>query len=129
VFTRETYPEGAEFTIQPLEFVLGVTLEWVALNDAHIARVDGCSTIGRSGLLVTNAGLVDPGFRGTLTLELFNLAPFPLVLRIGDRIGQLVVSRMLGSSTRPYGSPGLGSRYQNQQVATPARPPQPQWPS
>jgi len=123
----ENYGEGANFTIAPMEMLLGVTMETVGLDPEHIGWLEGRSTIGRQGLQIHCAGLVDPGFYGTLTLELCNLAPFTMVLTVGQSIGQLVVGRLTSAVERPYGSEGLGSRYQGQQAATPARDGRPAW--
>src|SRR5215210_1522576 len=59
------------FVIHPGEFVLGRTEEHVELADDLVARIEGKSSLGRLGLIVhATAGFVDPGFRGTLTLEI-----------------------------------------------------------
>jgi len=118
---------GELFLLQPGEFILATTHEWVLFGPGLMGWVTGCSSVARAGLAVEMAGLVDAGFGGNLTLELVNLAPYPLMLGVGERIAQLVVARLLRPAQRPYGTPGLGSRYQGQIVATAALPPQPQW--
>ena len=66
------------FVIHPGEFVLGRTLEYVELPDDVVARIEGKSSLGRLGLIVhATAGFVDPGFKGTLTLEITNLTRVP----------------------------------------------------
>ena len=53
------------FVLHPGEFVLGVTLEYVALPDDLVGRLDGKSSLGRLGLVVhSTAGFVDPGWKG-----------------------------------------------------------------
>lgn len=123
----ETYGYGETMVLRPGEFALGVTAEYLKLSAGLMARGEGCSSVARAGLMIIMAGVVDAGFEGTLTLELVNLAPFPLVLQVGERIGQLVVARLLRRAERPYGSPGLGSRYRGQVAATAAIPRLPQW--
>src|SRR5712691_11083231 len=50
------------FILHPGEFVLGSTLERVALPDDLVARLEGKSSLGRLGLLIhSTAGYVDPG--------------------------------------------------------------------
>ena len=111
------------FVLHPGEFVLGATVEHVALPDDLVARLEGKSSLGRLGLLIhSTAGYIDPGFEGTLTLELSNVATLPIVLTPGMPIGQISFMRMTTPVDRPYGSPGLGSRYQGQTDPTPSRP-------
>ena len=59
------------FVLHPGEFVLGATVERLVLPDDIVARLEGKSSLGRLGLLIhSTAGYVDPGWDGTLTLEL-----------------------------------------------------------
>lgn len=107
--------------IRPGEFVLGCTRERIRLP-AHIAGfVHGKSTWARKGLMVEAAGLVDPGFDGTVTLELKNLSHHPIRLSAGVAICQISFQLTDVAVLRPYGSEGLHSRYQHQMRAEPAR--------
>jgi dCTP deaminase len=107
------------FILHPGEFVLGQTLEWVELPDDLACRLDGKSSLGRLGLLIhSTAGYVDPGWKGTLTLELSNVANLPIALYHGMKIGQISFFEMTSSVERPYGSPELGSKYQGQSEPT-----------
>ena len=112
--------EGDEpFILHPGEFVLGQTLEWVELPDDLVARLEGRSLAGPAGLLIhSTAGYVDPGWKGTLTLELSNVANLPIALYAGMRIGQISFFRMSSPVERPYGSKELGSKYQGQSEPT-----------
>ncbi|HEY4190833.1 MAG TPA: dCTP deaminase [Candidatus Limnocylindrales bacterium] len=77
------------------------------------------SSLGRLGLLIhSTAGYVDPGWKGTLTLELSNVANLPIALYAGMRIGQISFFRMSSAVERPYGSRELGSKYQGQSEPT-----------
>ena len=110
------------FVLHPGEFVLGTTVERVTLPDDIVARLEGKSSLGRLGLLIhSTAGYVDPGWDGRLTLELSNVANLPIVLTPGMKIGQISFAQMTTPVDRPYGSPGLGSRYQGQEQTTPSR--------
>ncbi len=105
--------------LHPGEFVLGQTVEWVELPDDLVARLEGKSSLGRLGLLIhSTAGYVDPGWKGTLTLELSNVANLPIALYAGMRIGQISFFRMSSAVERPYGSKELGSKYQGQSEPT-----------
>jgi dCTP deaminase len=110
------------FVIHPGEFVLGVTREWVSLPDDVVARIEGKSSIGRLGLIVhATAGFVDPGFAGTLTLEITNLTRVPIKLWPGLPIAQLSFMALDRAAERPYGHPELGSHYHGQVEATESR--------
>jgi len=108
-----------QFVLHPGEFVLGQTLEWVELPDDLVARLEGKSSLGRLGLLIhSTAGYVDPGWKGKLTLELSNVAKLPIALYFGMKIGQISFFQMSSPVDRPYGSAGLGSKYQGQSEPT-----------
>ena len=110
------------FILHPGEFVLGQTLERVALPDDLVARLEGKSSLGRLGLLIhSTAGFVDPGFSGNLTLELSNVANLPITIYEGMPIGQLSFMRMDGPVEVPYGAKDKGSKYQGQGEPTPSR--------
>lgn len=80
-------------TIMPGEFVLATTMEAVNIPNDIAAFVQGRSSIGRIGLMVQNAGFVDPGFYGHITLELKNDSYNPIELRPGYPVAQLVFFR------------------------------------
>ncbi|MDE2919875.1 MAG: dCTP deaminase [Chloroflexota bacterium] len=114
--------EGASFVLHPGEFVLGGTVETIQMSDDLVGRIEGKSSLGRLGLMVhSTAGYVDPGFRGSLTLELSNHANLPILLWPGMRVSQLSVMQLTSPAERPYGSPGLDSKYQDQRGSTPSR--------
>ncbi|HUU44096.1 MAG TPA: dCTP deaminase, partial [Acidobacteriota bacterium] len=79
------------FVIHPGDFVLGVTLEFIAIPNDMLAYVEGKSSLGRTGLLVVTASKVDPGFHGVVVLELANTGTVPLRVRPGMPIAQLVL--------------------------------------
>ena len=121
--TRLVEVDPAEgFVLHPGEFVLGSTLEMVALPDDLAARVEGKSSLGRLGLLThATAGFVDPGFSGHVTLELSNVATLPIMLYPGMKIGQLCFFRLSSPAENPYGSGKYGSHYQGQRGPTASR--------
>ena len=117
-----TVPDGDTFVIHPGEFCLGRTLEWVELPDDIVARIEGKSSLGRLGLIVhATAGFCDPGWKGTLTLELNNLTRVPIKLYPGLPIAQLSFMTLDAPALRPYGHEDLGSHYQGQVEATESR--------
>lgn len=118
----ETITERQPFMLHPGEFVLGSTLESIELPDDLVARLEGKSSLGRVGLLIhSTAGYVDPGWKGHLTLELSNVANLPITLYYGMKIGQLSFLELTTPADKPYGAPGLGSKYQGQTQPTASR--------
>ena len=75
--------------------------------------MEGHSSIGRLGLQVQNAGFIDAGFHGQITLELENQSGFPIVLKKGVRICQIVFVQMSHSAEKPY-----SGKYDGQSGAT-----------
>jgi dCTP deaminase len=117
----EVKPDDA-FILHPGEFVLGSTLEEVGIPSDLAARLEGKSSLGRLGLMThSTAGFLDPGFTGHVTLELSNVANLPITLYPGMRIGQIAVFQLTTAAERPYGSRGVGSKYQGQRGPTPSR--------
>lgn len=114
----EVDPDGV-FMLHPGEFVLGSTAETVTVPDDLVARLEGKSSLGRLGLLIhSTAGFVDAGFSGAITLELSNVATLPITLYPGMKVGQISFLQMTTAADRPYGSAGLGSKYQGQRGPT-----------
>jgi dCTP deaminase len=117
----EIDPAGV-FMLHPGEFVLGSTLERVAVPDDLVARIEGKSSLGRLGLLIhSTAGFIDAGFDGHVTLELANVANLPITLYPGMKIGQISFLKMTTPADKPYGSGASGSKYQGQRGPTPSR--------
>ena len=110
-------PEGEALILHPGEFVLGATAERVKLPDDLVGRLEGKSSLGRLGLLIHSTA----GFDGHLTLELSNVANLPITVYPAMKIGQISFLQMTTAAERPYGSDGLGSKYQGQWGPTPSR--------
>lgn len=107
------------YCLQPQQFVLGQTLERVALPiipdrpPCLAARIEGKSSRARFGILVHfTAPTVHPGYKGTLTLEIINLGAAAVLLFPGMYIAQLIIEEVKGV---PIEKPG---QFQDQ--ATPA---------
>ena len=104
------------YVLLPNQFVLATTMEYFELPDDVTAFVEGRSSLGRLGLFIQNAGWVDPGFQGEITLELYNANRCAIELKAGRRVGQLVFARMDGAALHPY-----RGKYQGQRGATGSR--------
>lgn len=102
-----------KYILLPGQFVLATTNEYFALPNNLTAFVEGRSSWGRLGLFIQNAGWVDPGFEGEITLELYNANKCAIELCSGYRIGQLVFAKMQQDAVNPY-----CGKYQKQKQAT-----------
>ena len=122
LMTEFDLDDGQSFILDPQAFCLASTRETIRVLEYHVARVEGKSSLGRLGLVVhATAGFCDPGFCGTITLELFNMNPNPLIIRPGRAICQLSFMKMNAPAEIPYGHESLGSKYQNQKTTTESR--------
>ena len=101
------------YLIMPGQFVLATTMEYFELPDNLTAFVEGRSSLGRMGLFIQNAGWVDPGFKGEITLELYNANRCAIELKTGRRVGQLVFAKLDDHALNPY-----NGKYQGQTGAT-----------
>ena len=98
-----TVEAGEPFIVQPGEFALGVTQEKISVPDDLVVRVEGRSSLGRLGIIVhSTARFVDPGFSGTITLEISNLNRLPVALYPGMRICQIAFIKMSSPAETPY---------------------------
>lgn len=108
-----------QYPLMPGQFILASTLEKIYIPVDLAARAEGKSSIGRRGVGIhVTAGLLDPGFEGTITLEMFNLSSTAFWLKPGMKICQVTFEKLETPARRPYGSEGLGSHYQGQQGVT-----------
>lgn len=78
------------FILVPGGFVLAATKENFEFSKDVCGFVQGRSSIGRIGLTVQNAGFIDPGFVGTITLELVNEGRSPIALIPDYKVAQIV---------------------------------------
>ncbi len=103
-----------DITLLPGICTLAHSRELVELPADLAATLRTRSSFGRRGVLVT-AGFVDPGFRGQLTLGLVNMGPQPLEVRKDDRVVQMIIHQVTGTSRSYEG------RYQDSTGAVGAR--------
>jgi len=102
--------------IKPKSFLLATTLEYIKLPGHITAFVEGRSSLGRLGLFIENAGWVDAGFEGQITLELYNANSCPIRLYKGMRICQIVLAKLDKPAEKPY-----RGKYFRQRGATPSK--------
>ena len=106
--------EKLPFTISQGQFVLASTLEVVRIPQRATGRVLGKSSIARLGMPVEFAGLIDTGFEGQITLEMYVLA-HPVELKPKMPIAQLVIEDSYPCD-KLYGE--YNNHYQHQKGAT-----------
>lgn len=93
---------GSEgFKLGSGKFILGSTVEEVSLPPVEevplAGRIEGRSSLARFGLIVHfTAPTIHAGFQGVITLEIINLGKYPIMLRPGIRICQLIVETVEG---------------------------------
>jgi dCTP deaminase len=121
IFSMSEPPDYEEvesdiFVVPAHGFVLATTMEVIGLPNNLTAFVEGRSSIGRMGLFIQNAGWVDPGFEGHITLELYNANSAPMKVEAGRRICQLVIAEADQEVKNPY-----RGKYQGQRQATGSR--------
>lgn len=111
----------SRWALQPNEFILGTTAESVRIPSNMCAVVEGKSSLGRLGLKIQNAGFIDPGFNGQITLELKNEhhARWQELIA-GQLIAQVRFMWCDQPAEKPYGHPDRDSHYQGQMGATPS---------
>jgi len=111
-----TINDDTPFILHPRQFVLGVTLEKITLPTDLVARCEWRSSIGRLGIIIhSTAGYIDPGFSGTITLEITNINEIPIALYPNMRIGQFAFERIEGTVDIPYHL-RPGSKYMWQEL-------------
>lgn len=117
--------DAGGFALEPNKFILARTKERVSLpiregRPCYAARIEGRSSFARIGLLVHfTAPTIHAGFEGTITLEMINLAEYPISLFPGMEVCQLIVETV--GPTPPFSNP---SEFQSQSTTTgaPAKP-------
>ena len=94
-----TYP------FPPKLFLLGMTQEQVSLPKASkiAARVEGKSSFARTGLTIhMTAPTIHANPTGTIALEMYNFGNYPVRLRPGMRICQLIFEQTVGTPEKGY---------------------------
>lgn len=96
------------------KFWLASTVERFELPANVVGVVRDKSTLARRGVFMSH-GLIDPGFRGHITLEFVNHSSGGILLEPGMPIGQVTFQRVAAPVSRKYGDERLGSHYQDQE--------------
>lgn len=83
---------GDKFILYPRQIVLGTTLEYVSLPKDIYADISPRSSYLRLGL--TSSSHIQPGYRGCVSLEMFNHGNIPIELIVGCRLVQARLFRV-----------------------------------
>jgi deoxycytidine triphosphate deaminase len=86
--SRGGLEQKEEYVVKPQEFVLSLSVEKIKISDSYAGLYDGY--IGFSAQGVTShlgSMLIDPGFEGRVTLEIFHASNASVTLKKGMRIG------------------------------------------
>lgn len=94
----------------PGRFALSSTVERFAMPDDVLGVVHDKSTLARLGVAVQNT-VIEPGWRGYLTLEITMHAFRFLRLRAGTPIAQIIFHRLKKATAQPY-----DGKYQDQKA-------------
>ena len=121
IYEEKEVLDGDHFELPPGTFVLAQTREKITLAGERrtdwngkalvAARVEGKSSFARCGLLVHfTAPTIHCGFSGTITLEMICLGRYPIKLKPGMAICQLLIEEVVGDPQ------GYKSQFQEQSV-------------
>lgn len=86
---RHDIPFRQPILVHPRQLTLVPTLEWVELPESLMGQVTARSSWAREGLNIATATLINPGYRGIITLELSNLGQIPIKVYPGMCIAQI----------------------------------------
>ena len=92
---------SVEVVLEPSEHRLVATMERVELSGDLVGVLHIRSSLAREGVLASLA-LVDPGFRGQLTISLFNGGNKAIRLKAGERFVQLTLLRLGRQAATKY---------------------------
>lgn len=96
---------------------LASTVEEFALPADVVAFVHDKSSWARVFVFAGHSTVGEPGWRGFLTVEIVRLLPWPIKIRAGTPIAQMIFHRMGKPTSQPY-----RGKYQNQEAGPqPAR--------
>lgn len=98
---------GDKFVLYPGQVVLATTLEYVGLPGDLYADILSRSSYTRLGLLLST--MIQPGYRGCFSLEMFNQGNNPIELVVGSRIVQARFFKLDNSS--PYQQGKANRKY------------------
>ena len=104
---------ASEIVVPPHGLVIGMTREKIYLDDDVCGWIEGRSRYARMGLSIHSAsGFIHPGSHNHQVLEILNLTHYPMKLRAGIRIAQVVFELTRSRAEKPYRLHGVIARSQ-----------------
>ena len=107
--SRVSFVEATEahkeksITLPPGGMCLGITREKIYMPNTLIGTLEGRSRYARMGLAVhVTSALVMPGSQNRQVLEIVNFAPFPVTIKEGMRISQIIFEKLDSATGKPY---------------------------
>ncbi len=109
---RDEFSTRGGYTLNPGDFILVPTLEYVGSNALNIlAQISDKSTMARLGLSTFfGAGYIDPKNPLNITLEVVNNGHVPIELQYGQHICQIRFAYLSSPVMAPYDGKYLNSR-------------------
>lgn len=112
---------GGAYILMPGAFVLANIAEITGVDNKHVGRLEGKSSLGRLGLVIhATAGFLDAGNELRMTMHMTNLSPLPIKIYEGMKIAQIEFEEIDKEVERPYGTEGLGSKYYKNMTVMPS---------
>lgn len=111
---KRTLSEGEHIKLLPGQMLLGRVHEIFTVLSGCAGKIEGRSSYARLGLSVHCTGdFVNPGYRGSMPLQLVNHNPFPVVIYPYVPLCQLVLIKLDSTTGVKYGSDDVQSKYKN----------------
>ena len=110
------------YILEPNEFLLASTSEYIGVPVDLVGLVDGKSSLGRVGVTAhITAGWIDSGFMGNVTLEITNVSSEPFRLHKNMSICQIIFLTLTSPVELPYGHEDRNNHYQNSVGTVPSK--------
>lgn len=120
MFVEVRIRPGERFVMQPRQFVLASTFEYLIFPKDLAGLIQSRSTYGRMGIISATAAYVGPGYHGCPTLELVNVGEVAIELCPYDAICQVILfsadeedlppSRYQCATRPDFARPGIAER-------------------
>lgn len=94
--------------MKPGDFAIVTSHEILNFDNCHVGRIGLRSKYARKGITATTGLQIDPGFRGRLTVGLYNLSPKQITLPFKDDLLSIEIHRLEEPCRKVYSGPFQG---------------------